>query len=198
LQRGGWWDQSSRPSTVGVFPKELPGPSIASFSGNPKDYPLYLMPFLSHSLGDGKGANLPWLQATPDPLTTATWVTWVEVNPQDAKGMGDLREGDVVEVESAHGSIEALVYVHPAAPPGILSIPIGQGHSFYGRYAEQRGSNVLDIIAPHLVEGSDAWAWASTRVRINKTGRRTRIPKAEGMVVPIQVDHQPIVQVTRG
>ena len=31
---------------------------------------------------------MPWLQATPDPITTATWQTWLEINVSDAEGFG--------------------------------------------------------------------------------------------------------------
>ena len=197
LQRGGWWDTKATAQSSPAMPRALPVPASASFVGDEAEYPCYLVPFPSHSLGDGRGAHLPWLQATPDPLTTATWRTWVEVNPKDARNMGGLREGDVVEVESPHGAVEALVYIHPAMPPGVVSVPLGQGHGLYSQYAEERGANIMKVLAPQTVEGTGALAWAATRVRLNKTGRRTRIPKAEGMVVSIAVEGHPVVQVTR-
>ena len=81
LQRGGWWDASAR--SAGAAPpqpafEEAEGPDYSSTDRG--RYPFHLIPFASASLGDGKGAPLPWLQATPDPVTTATWQTWVEIN----------------------------------------------------------------------------------------------------------------------
>ena len=38
--------------------------------------------------GRGSGANRPWLQETPDPSTTVTWNTWVEINPETAEELG--------------------------------------------------------------------------------------------------------------
>ena len=36
---------------------------------------------------DGRLAHIPWLQQTPDPITTAAWQTWVEMNVDQAKDM---------------------------------------------------------------------------------------------------------------
>ncbi|MFQ5860347.1 MAG: molybdopterin dinucleotide binding domain-containing protein, partial [Dehalococcoidia bacterium] len=143
-----------------------------------------------------RGAHLPWLQATPDPVTTVVWQTWVELNPRTAEDLG-VREGDIVEVESPHGIIQAPVYVHPAAPPDVVAIPVGQGHTLYGRYAQQRGANPFSILAPRTDQETGALAWAATRVRIRATGQHIRMPKFEGNVEPIQDPEHPIVQVTR-
>ena len=35
-------------------------------------------------LGDGRGANKPWLQELPDPVTKVCWSSWVEMHPETA------------------------------------------------------------------------------------------------------------------
>ncbi len=45
---------------------------------------FFLLPFMSPILGDGSGANKPWLQEIPDPTTTVMWNSWVEINPATA------------------------------------------------------------------------------------------------------------------
>jgi len=197
LQRGGWWDHKAVAAKRGKTPGPFPVARDPEFRGSPSQFPMFLIPFPSHSLGDGTGAHLPWLQATPDPLVTAVWQTWVEVNPATAKEL-DLKEGDIVRVESPVSSIEALVYPHPATAPDVVSIPMGQGHKGYGRYATDRGANVLDLLGSGEDKETKAFAWAATRVRLIKTGRRSRVPKTEGVVPAIQVNHAPVVQVTRG
>jgi anaerobic selenocysteine-containing dehydrogenase len=158
---------------------------------------MHLIPFPSQSMGAGEGAHLPWLQATPDPLTTGVWSTWVEMNPKEAREMG-LRENDVVRVESSTGdSIEAHVYLHPATPPGIVAVPMGQGHLQSGQYAQDRGANVLSILAPETVKETGALAWGATRVRVVKTGRRVRLPKLEGFVTPVEIEGFKVAQVTQ-
>ena len=148
-------------------------------------------------MGEGQQAHLPWLQGTPDPITTITWQTWVEVNSKTAETMG-LREGEVVEVHSPHGSIQVPVYPHPAVPPESVAIPLGQGHKFFGRYAENRGANVLDILDPAMKDSSTgALAWGATRVRLVSTGKHKKIPKFEGIVPAFPlVSEEGIIQIT--
>ncbi|MBI2303453.1 MAG: molybdopterin-dependent oxidoreductase [Chloroflexi bacterium] len=197
LQRGGWWDTTARggqqTTKAPVLPRE---PRLPSFSGE-GDFHLILFP--SISLGDGRGAHLPWLQGTPDPLTTVAWQTWVEMNAQSAQKMG-LQEGDVLAVESPVGVVEALLYLHPAIPPGVVAMPMGQGHDAYGRYAQGRGANPLSLISLPKDSDNGSLAWAATRVRIRKTGQRVKLAKLEGFVTPTQLPGTEIVpeaQVTR-
>ncbi len=197
LQRGGWWDTSAKASYPAPDVSGFPEPKFADFSGSASEYPFHLLPFPSHSMGDGADAHLPWLQATPDPITTAVWSTWVEINPQDADGM-DMREGDVVTVESYQGSIEAQVYVNPATAPGTVSVPMGQGHSSFGRYAEGVGSNVMHVLDAVSDDATGAFAWGATRVRLAKTGRRERVRKFEGMVVAQVLPHRPVYVIDTG
>jgi anaerobic selenocysteine-containing dehydrogenase len=198
LQRGGWWDTkaTSKDSTKAKL-DTVPGEAMPTFSGSIAEYPFHLLPFMSHSMGDGREANLPWLQATPDPITTAVWSTWVELNPQSAKEL-DVREGDILEVTSPKGTIEAQVYVNPATPPNVVSIPMGQGHTFFGRYAEGVGSNVMSILDAFSDKETGALAWGATRVKLTLTGRRSRVPKFEGTVVPRQLHERPVYQITNG
>ena len=196
LQRGGWWDTKAS-STKGAgrapeLPLTNPGPE---YSGPEGPDTFHLIPFAS-ALGDGKGASLPWLQATPDPVATATWRTWIEINFKTAEEMG-ISEGDIISVTSPHGTIEALALPHPAMPPGVVSIPIGQGHRAGGRYAEGRGANVLSILTPLADESGGGLAWAATRVKIEKTGRWDRLPKLENTVPDLPTDEgQQVIQIT--
>ncbi|MCH8207330.1 MAG: molybdopterin-dependent oxidoreductase [Chloroflexi bacterium] len=197
LQRGGWWDTSARSTDPVSDPPQLPDREVsAQFSSPEAPRTFHLMPFASASLGDGRGASLPWLQATPDPVTSATWQTWVEINAEVAREMG-IDEGDVVRLTSLHGSVEALAYRHPGMPPDLVSVPIGQGHLDGGRYARGRGANVLSILAPATDGQTGALAWAATRVTMSKTGRWVRLPKFENAVSEIPRDEeQQIVQIT--
>ena len=136
------------------------------------------------------------MQATPDPITTATWRTWIEINMHVAEDL-DIREGDVVRVTSPRGSIEALAFPHPGVPPDTVSIPLGQGHAESGRYAKDRGANVFSILAPLTDADTGAIAWAATKVNIEKTDEWVRLPKFENTVVDFpEDDHGRVVQVT--
>ncbi|MBM2812038.1 MAG: molybdopterin oxidoreductase [Chloroflexi bacterium] len=199
LQQGGWWDES-RTGAAGQTPSisnVVSGYKLATFSpGSDQEYPLNLVVFPHNTLGAGETAHLPWLQAAPDPVTSATWQTWVELNPAMAKSMS-LREGDIVRVESPNGSVEVPVYIHPAAPPTVLAMPMGQGHTGFGRWAQQRGANPMVLLAPLADEATGAVAYAATRVRLSVTGRHMPLPKFEGNVEAVQIPELEVAKVTR-
>ncbi len=135
--------------------------------GSAGDYPFQFLPFASQALLDGSLAHLPWLQELPDPLTTAMWSSWVEMNAGAAARLG-IRDGDIVEVASAHGSVHAPVVISPGIGPDAVAMPVGQGHQTFTRYASGRGANPLAILAP-LAEGATGQlAWAATRVKVTK------------------------------
>ena len=209
LQRGGWWDTNSR-SNSATSKRPILATRIVEpeFTGNSDSYPFHLVPFSSLSLGEGKGANLPWLQATPDPVTTAVWHTWAEINLKYANDNG-IEEGDVLAIEAPDGSrIEALAYPHPAAAPNVVAIPFGLGHTVYGDFeigddlhkskvGKGRGANVFDVIATNNDKDTGGLAWASTRVNITNTGKWTRLSKLEGTVPAQGLPEDPVILVTR-
>jgi hypothetical protein len=84
-----------------------------------------------------------------------------------------------------------MVYPTPAVPPGTVSVPMGQGRHSGSEYATDRpaieSSNIMDILEPNQVEGTGALAWASTRVRVSKTGDSIRVSKFEGIVRAVEV-----------
>jgi hypothetical protein len=120
------------------------------------------------------------------------WQSWAEINPKVAERLG-LEIGDLLKVESPSGSFQVPAYIHLAAPPDVVGIPFGQGHTFYTRYAEKRGVNVWDLVAPLADPDTGALAWAATRVRISKTGGHVDLPRFEGHVTPRQLPEAPVV-----
>ncbi|MEO8682495.1 MAG: molybdopterin-dependent oxidoreductase, partial [Vicinamibacterales bacterium] len=90
----------------GGKPSGLPGATAltidASFDGDATQLPFHFLPYHSQALLDGSLAHLPWLQEMPDPLTSAMWSSWIEINPKTAAGLG-IGDGNVVDVASAHG-----------------------------------------------------------------------------------------------
>jgi molybdopterin-containing oxidoreductase family iron-sulfur binding subunit len=153
---------------------ELPAPATAD-----SQYPFTLIPAVSASLRDGRSANLPWLQESPDPLTTVVWDSCVELHPSTAKAM-EIREGDVLLIASAHGSLRAKAYLMPGIHPGSVAVSIGQGHESYGRYATNIGVNPLKILDPIFDRDTGELALYATRVSISKTGHHERMIKDEG------------------
>jgi anaerobic selenocysteine-containing dehydrogenase len=203
LQRGGWSDPGNRsrdlPSQAPDLKSIADGLKARRLLGTGGLNSYVMVPFLSNSLMDGRNAHLPWLQGAPDPLTSVAWQTWVEVNLQEARRIG-LEEGDVVNLITGKGSVEAVVYIHPAMPPGVVGVPVGQGHtpgvSYWNRSGERQGSNPLAIL--EYEEGMDSLPWGATQVVLQPTGRNIRVAKFEGIVpaYPIGTKEEDIVHVT--
>ena len=141
--------------------------SEPQFDGATAQYPLHFLPFVSQSFLDGSLAHLPWLQELPDTLSTVMWNSWVEINPTTAGQMG-IAMGDLVEITSDHGKIQAPALLSPGIAPDIVAMPLGQGHETFTRFASRRGANPIAILAPSVEPETGALAWAATRVRIAK------------------------------
>jgi anaerobic selenocysteine-containing dehydrogenase len=191
--QGGWWSEQLRGSATTPATR-ITSPRGPEFSGDTGQYPYVLLPYPLHTLGYGELAHLPWLQALPEPISTNVWQTWLDVAQRTADEL-ELTTGDVVRLITPQGAVELPVYVNPAAQPGVIAMPFGQGHTAYGRYAEGRGVNPLTIVAPQTDPDSGTLAWSATRCRIEKTGRRVRLARFEGNVPAFQLEEFPIVRV---
>jgi anaerobic selenocysteine-containing dehydrogenase len=179
-EKGGWWGTLPAPLVTPAAAASPAAKPIAfkapEFDGDASQYPLHFLPYPSSAFLDGSLAHLPWLQEMPDPITSAMWSSWVEINTATAAKLG-IADGDVVEIASSHGKVRTPAVVSPGIAPDVVAMPAGQGHRTFTRYASGRGANPVDVLAPTRVEGTSALAWAATRVRV------TRIGGADGSLI---------------
>lgn len=175
-QFGGWWQNSNSLGTPTAALDQALNVAQPKYEGEGE---FYLLPFVSPTLGEA-GANKPWLQELPDPTTTVTWGTWVEINPKTAEELG-VDNDDVVLITSPAGSLEVSVYKYPAIRPDTIAIPFGRGHTAYGRYAEGRGVNPADLLNPTFNNAGDL-AFGSMKVKIEKTGKKKQLARLEGIL----------------
>jgi len=84
------------PSAVGAL-YERPGRSQTAptvrfsdpqFDGDANEYAFHFLPYASQAFLDGSLAHLPVLQELPDPMSSAVWSSWVEINMQTADRLG--------------------------------------------------------------------------------------------------------------
>jgi molybdopterin-containing oxidoreductase family iron-sulfur binding subunit len=153
-------------------------------------------------LYDGRGANLPWLQELPDPVTKIAWQSWAEISPTSAERLG-VEIGDVIKLETRAGSLEVPVVPRGGVRDDVVALAIGQGHQV-GRYAslsgdgrpdERRGVNVIELLPP-LTDESGGRAWLVAKARASKTGAHLRFAMGQqdqnqrkrrlGMAVPLE------------
>ena len=167
----------------------------AAFAGA-GDFFLVINP--SPTLGTGAGANKPWLQELPDPVSKVAWQSWVEMHPVACKKLG-LKRGDLVSIETAAGKVTLPVYNYLGIRPDTIAVSLGQGHksqagkkydpdsdrkvpfySGYGRYAEGVGINAVDLVGGDIDALSGAIAYSSMKAKVTATGENTDLITTEG------------------
>jgi anaerobic selenocysteine-containing dehydrogenase len=183
---GGFWQTPAPPSpeqraesreqTARRVNFVMPQQPVAAraFAGDAGQMPFMLHLYPSAAFADGRTAHLPWLQEMPDPMTTVMWGSWVEINPETAHKL-EIHEGDVLTITSPQATIELPAFLYPGLRPDVIATPVGQGHTQYGRYAQNVGANPLRISQSALDAASGAVVQGAVRVSIAKTGRNERL-----------------------
>ncbi|MCB0360104.1 MAG: hypothetical protein KDD44_10720, partial [Bdellovibrionales bacterium] len=140
VQRGGDFSGSQQPLSNWTFAQDVPAlPDTDTPSG------LTLIAFPTVRGVDGQTANRPWIQELPDPMTTVVWGSWVEMHPQTAERL-KIKDKQVVEIRTSQGKLRSPVYLTKHLHPDALAMPLGNGHTGYGRYAAGVGVNPLEIM----------------------------------------------------
>ncbi|MBK6488533.1 MAG: 4Fe-4S dicluster domain-containing protein [Gemmatimonadetes bacterium] len=153
-------------------PSAVPPAAIAG------DGEYFLLVYPHAVLSTGAGANKPWLQELPDPVSKVLWQSWVEVHPATAKKLGVVA-GDHLTVQTAAGSITAPAFVYLGIRQDTVAVALGQGHSAYGRYAQNIGVNALDALGATW-NGAGALALTQTRAKVSRSGERSDLVTTEG------------------
>ena len=166
MMAGGAATRSSTSKTVSGRP------TIAAQTG---DYTLIAYP--SPTLGDGRGANKPWLQELPDPVTKIVWQTVVEMHPETAEKLG-VTDGEHVTVKTGAGEITAPAFGYIGLRPDTIAIALGRGHAASGRYAVA-GQNAWTLLAPAEDRAGGA-ALGATKASVTKANGNERIVTVEG------------------
>jgi molybdopterin-containing oxidoreductase family iron-sulfur binding subunit len=128
-------------------------------------------------LHDGRGANKPWLQELPDPVSKIAWHGWVEVHP-DTAARWAVAPGDIVLLKSAFGAVSAPVWITATVRPDVVAVPTGQGHAAYGRYAKDRSFNAFELLGAQA--NGDGGRNFAVRASVTKTGDHKQLATVEG------------------
>jgi molybdopterin-containing oxidoreductase family iron-sulfur binding subunit len=142
------------------------------------DGEFFLVVHPSPALGAGAGANKPWLQELPDPVSKIAWQSWVELHPSTASRLG-VQPGDHVTVTTAAGAVTAPAWPYLGIHPEAVAVSLGQGHTGYGRYAAGIGVNAVDTLGATW-NASGGLAWTQAKARVAKAGSRERLISVEG------------------
>ncbi|HJS43297.1 MAG TPA: molybdopterin-dependent oxidoreductase [Gemmatimonadales bacterium] len=175
LARGGVYGEAPTRAVRLATDLSAVAPSLAGEETGPEDQTVVVFPHAV--LHDGRGANKPWLQELPDPVSKIAWHSWVEVHPDTAAKWG-LATGDFLLLKSPFGAQKFPAWLTRSIRPDVLAVPTGQGHTAYGRYAQGRSANAFELLGPQ-VNGYGGRTFV-VRASATKTGEHRRIVTTEG------------------
>ncbi|HMO01903.1 MAG TPA: molybdopterin-dependent oxidoreductase [Oligoflexia bacterium] len=187
LQKGGFFNHQKNSEPINL-PLALDQNSFGklnfkelSFDQNKRgSNPLVLYPYPSVKTFDGRFANRPWLQELADPVTQIVWGSWAEVHPKTAAERG-LAQGDVARLRNYYGEVNLPIYVTENVHPGIVAVPIGNGHSEYGRFARKiKGGNVLDLVSVSDISAERSVSLLNTKVDLARGVGKAELINVQG------------------
>ncbi|MGZ8414580.1 MAG: molybdopterin-dependent oxidoreductase [Gemmatirosa sp.] len=139
---------------------------------------MTLVVYPSPVLGDGRGANKPWLQELPDPVSKVCWQSWVELHPSTAKRL-NIQRGDHVTLETPGGKFTAPAYLYLGVRPDTVAVALGQGHTAYGRYAKGIGSSAWALL-PGGEDAAGGLVLTAATARVTREGGHSDLVTTEG------------------
>jgi molybdopterin-containing oxidoreductase family iron-sulfur binding subunit len=165
--------------------------ATTAISGARKSTGIELVLYQKVTIGDGKQANNPWLQETPDPITKITWDNYVMISPSLGKQLFDVDitnprsadpyevnpEKQVVKVKAGGGKeVELPAIIIPGMEANTIAIAVGYGRSEkIGIAANGVGKNVFGF-ARFNGTGAD---WNAGTAVIEKTGGIYRLAQTQ-------------------
>ncbi len=181
LMMGGIWRLDSMgkpPAAMGrPFDFRFPAPDAPVAGVSDESFRFTAYPTIQFY--DGREASKPWIQEFPDPITQTTWGGWVEIHPDTARKL-EVSKGRIVRLKSPHGSVEVPVNPNPSVPINTLAMPIGQGHTAFGRYASGLPANPMHLLSSDLDAGSGGILRSAFDVTMEKTDRDFQIANTDG------------------
>jgi anaerobic selenocysteine-containing dehydrogenase len=91
--------------------------------------------------------------------------TCVRVNAATAKALG-LREGAMVTLEGAGARCLAKVHIFESVMTGVVSAPLGFGHTAFDGFSQDKGANYLSLLALAEEPGTGLSTWIASEVTI--------------------------------
>ncbi len=131
---------------------------LASYSSEGMELVLYS----KIGMGDGQGANNPWLQEFPDPLTRTTWDNYLTISEADAKEFDLYLEKSNFFIQSSHDAtgglngkyanvtvngvtVKAPVIIQPGQAKGTVGLSFGYGRTEGLKSEMQTGVNAYPL-----------------------------------------------------
>jgi anaerobic selenocysteine-containing dehydrogenase/Fe-S-cluster-containing dehydrogenase component len=147
---------------------------------------------------DGRSANKSWLAEIPDTVSQIAWQSVALMHPDTLFKKG-LLPGSEVSIATAHGKMTAAVYPDPGVHPQVVLMSIGQGHTAYGRFAQNQGRSPLDVLSNTAKLPAGHPVLMAKVTAFDPTGNQLKIahmdgsPYAHGRKIALAVSREELV-----
>jgi MoCo/4Fe-4S cofactor protein with predicted Tat translocation signal len=128
------------------------------------------------AMGNGRYANVPWLQEMPDPISKVVWDNYLCVSPKFAKENGLVMDvvahtTDMVTVTAGKVSIDVPVYVQPGQGDTSVALALGYGRNKSGKAGDGVGQNAY----PFVTTAGESTTYHISGVTITKLSKKYEI-----------------------
>lgn len=106
---------------------------------------LELVVFENAMMGDGRYANNPFLQETPEPVSKVCWDNFAAVSEKYAKKQ-KWEEYDIVEVKAGEHTVKLPLVFQPGQLYGTVGVALGYGRTKSGSEAGNTGGNAFPFV----------------------------------------------------
>jgi anaerobic selenocysteine-containing dehydrogenase len=126
-----------------------------------------MQPYHLLMLADNNVESKPFMIKALEDTVLKKDMLVAEINPKTASKLG-LKDGDKIMIRSAVSSAPAMVNLFEATRPGMISVPLGLGHTVANKFVRGKGINARELmdIKEDPVSGMPL-CW-NTRVQIFK------------------------------
>ncbi len=145
----------------------MPGYDGTQLSEGKENFPIIMQPYHFLMLADNNVDTKPFMMKALEDTVLRKDTLVAEINPETASQLG-LKDGDKIMIRSAVSSAPAMVHLFEATRPGMISVPLGLGHTVANKFVRGKGINARELmdIKEDPVSGMPL-CW-NTRVQIFK------------------------------
>lgn len=138
-----------------------------------KGYELVLYPTVA--LGDGRLANVAWLQELPDPVTKICWDNYINMSIATAEKL-KAHEGSMMEITVSGKTFKLPAHIQPGLHDDVLSVAVGYGRTAAGKVGNEIGLNAYQMVS--IPRGIPIYTGAA--VDIKNTGSKYSLANPQG------------------
>lgn len=126
-----------------------------------------LLPHVVYAIGSATTGIPPYANRVIADYQLKNSKIVAQMNSVTAKKF-DLKDDDIISIETDSGKILALVAIFEGIMPEVISLPAGLGHTAFDGFSSNKGENILKLASVHLESGTGFPVWGDSGLKIIK------------------------------